>query len=146
MKVYLVIEEEYYNQKVVAVFSQKEYAQKHIKLNNKNWIWDVVEWDVDEHNYVGVEIVEKLHYKVAVYEINGQFVTIEDTYEDLEKYSQTDIPEDKTIIYAKPITRGDLLEVGFVEVWVDNVSEAKRTITKRIDDIKMYKSQLNKGI
>ena len=49
MKVYLVVEDDYECCRTIAVFSQKEYAEKYIALHD-TWCWEVDEMEVDEYN------------------------------------------------------------------------------------------------
>lgn len=124
MKVYLVVEDDYESCRTIAVFSQKEYAEKHIALHN-TCCWEVVEMEVDEYNYKDIEVVKKLHYKIFVYKLREEILTLGDGVFDNENYVKTEVPEDRTIIYSEAKEVGDFSEIGWVDVWADSVAEGK---------------------
>jgi hypothetical protein len=146
MKVYLVVEDDYESCRTIAVFSQKEYAEKHIALHN-TCCWEVVEMEVDKYNYKDIEVVKKLHYKILVYKLREEILTLGNGVFDNYSYVKTEVPEDRTIIYSEAKEVGDFLAIGWIEVWADSVAEGKEKVEKRVKEIKeRFQSQLNKGI
>lgn len=136
MNIYLIIEDYYESSHVIAAFSKKENAEKHILLNNKSIDWDVVGYKVDEYDYSNTEIVDALYCKTYIYKFKEEILTLGDSIFSSEVLAKTEIPEDRITIYPKSFKKGDLLELGCIEVWAENIKEGKKKIKKKLEELK----------